>query len=312
MGSCKFWCYQPVVALAAPEHRRRSWLGILHTLAGFFFAPVFGHTLCLRAESPFHQEATNPDWRKSLRNFALKNILFKLNARFLYIGIQNRLFFKHFGISDDKLVFTPYSVDNSRFQNDAAKFIAQKDTVREEFGLPTDSFVVLFSGKFIAKKRPLDLLQAILQIKNPKIVAVFVGEGPLREDMEKFIREHKLEQRIFFTGFVNQSVIPRYYACADVFVMCSEIGETWGLSTNEAMNFSLPVVLSDQIGCADDLVEEGKNGFKYPCGNILALAEKIESLATMPEIERRDMGAASLKKIGDYSFAAIIAGLQKI
>lgn len=266
----------------------------------------------MRAESPLHQEATNPDWRKSLRNFALKNILFRLSDRFLYIGIQNRLFFKHFGVSDSKLIFTPYCVDNDRFQNDAKELLPEKNKLRADLGLPTDSFIALFSGKFIAKKRPLDLLNALSKIQNESIFAVFVGEGELRSDMENFIRENNLERRVVLTGFVNQSVIPRYYAAADIFVMCSEKGETWGLSTNEAMNFSLPIILSDRVGCADDLVAEGKNGFSYPCGDISDLAEKIEYLATIPEVKRHDMGAASLKKIGDYSFASIIAGLQKI
>lgn len=309
---CQFWHHQTDVAITAQEHHCRTRLGVLHLLAGFFFASIFGHTLCLRAESPLSQESAKPDWRKSLRNLALRNILFKLTDRFLYIGIQNRLFFKHFGVSDNKLIFTPYCVDNDRFQNDAKKLLSKKNKLRTELGLPADSFIALFSGKFIAKKRPLDLLNAVSKIQNEGVYAVFVGDGELRRDMENFIRENNLERRALLTGFVNQSVIPRYYAAADVFVMCSEKGETWGLSTNEAMNFSLPIILSDQLGCADDLVIEGKNGFKYSCGDTSDLAEKIEYLATIPEAQRHDMGVVSLKKVGAYSYSAIIAGLQKI
>jgi len=235
-----------------------------------------------------------------------------LTDRFLYIGFQNRLFFKHFGAKEENLIFTPYSVDNNRFQSEAQKLLPAKKKLRVELGLPVDSFLVLFSGKFIAKKRPFDLLQALAKIQNPKVIALFVGDGGLRQDMEDFIRKNNLEHQAVIAGFVNQSVIPHYYAAADAFIMCSEKGETWGLSTNEAMNFSLPVILSDQVGCADDLVEAGKNGFTYPCGNVSALAEKIERLATMHEVERSRMGETSLKKISEYSFSAIIAGLQKI
>ncbi len=188
----------------------------------------------------------------------------------------------------------------------------EKKKLRAELGLPVDAFIILFSGKFIAKKRPLDLLKSLSKIQNSQVAAVFVGEGELRREMENFIRENDLGRRALLTGFVNQSVIPRYYAAADVFVMCSEKGETWGLSTNEAMNFSLPVILSDQVGSSYDLVEEGENGFTFPCGDVSDLAKKIESLATMNESARRDMGATSLQKIGEYDFAAIIAGLQKI
>ncbi len=68
-------------------------------------------------------------------------------------------------------------------------------------------------------------------------------------------------ENVHLTGFINQSVIPKYYAIGDAFVMCSQEGETWGLSVNEAMNFALPIVVSDMVGCSEDLVEEGQNGY---------------------------------------------------
>jgi glycosyltransferase involved in cell wall biosynthesis len=299
------------VALAAPEHCRRARLGILHTLAGFFFAPIFGHTLCLRGDSPFIQEPAKPTFRKSLRNFLLKNVLFKLAARFLYIGVQNRLFYKHFEVADEKLIFTPFCVDNERFQAEAEKLLPEKKKLRAELGLPTDSFIVLFSGKYIAVKRPLDLLRALADLSHLNGAVVFVGEGHLRGEMENFIRANNLGERAILTGFVNQSIISQYYASADAFVLCSD-KETWGLSTNEAMNFSLPIILSDQVGSSYDLVEEGKNGFTFPCGDVSALTEKIEFLANLSEPARKEMGAVSLKKISEYSFSAIVAGLQKI
>lgn len=189
--------------------------------------------------------------------------------------------------------------------------LPKKEKLRAELGLPSNAFIVLFSGKYIAKKRPLDLLSALSKIQNERIFAVFVGEGELRSDMENFIRENNLERRVVLTGFVNQSVISLYYASADTFVLCSG-KEPWGLSTNEAMNFSLPIILSDQVGCADDLVEENKNGFTFRCGNVEDLAGKIKFLASMPESERKKMGADSLQKIAAYSYEAIITGLQKI
>src|ERR1700759_5376042 len=98
-----------------------------------------------------------------------------------------------------------------------------------------------------------------------------VLEGGLRKEMETFITKNQRRQ-VSLTGFVNQSRIPLYYAVADVFVMCSGMGETWGLSVNEAMNFETPVIVSATCGCAADLVEEGVNGWVFPTGDIPALA----------------------------------------
>lgn len=311
MGACEFRRYQSSLAFAAPKHRRHSQLGISHTLVGFFFASLFGHTVCLRADSPFIQEPVDPTFRKSLRNFLLKNVLFPIVDRLLYIGVQNRLFYKHFGVADEKLIFAPFSVDNTRFRSEAKNLLPKKEKLRAELGLPSNAFIVLFSGKYIDVKRPLDLLRALAELNHLNIAVVFVGEGHLRREMENFIRENNLGERAILTGFVNQSIISRYYASADTFVLCSG-KEAWGLSTNEAMNFNLPIILSDQVGCADDLVEESKNGFTFRCGDVEDLAGKIELLASMPESERQKMGAASLEKIAAYSYEAVIAGLQKI
>ncbi len=130
--------------------------------------------------------------------------------------------------------------------------------------------------------------------------------------MEAFILDNNLQERVILTGFINQSVISRYYAASDIFVMCSGIGETWGLAVNEAMNFSLPVIVSDLAGCSDDLVEENKNGFTYPCGDSQYLANKIGLIIAMSDAERTKLGAFSRNRIDGYSYQTIISGLQKI
>jgi glycosyltransferase involved in cell wall biosynthesis len=57
--------------------------------------------------------------------------------------------------------------------------------------------------------------------------------------------------------------------------MCSGIGETWGLSVNEIMNFEKPVLVSKICGCSVDLVEEGVNGYTFEEGNIQQLSHLI-------------------------------------
>src|SRR3990172_7079616 len=79
-------------------------------------------------------------------------------------------------------------------------------------------------------------------------------------------------------GFLNQSELPAAYAAADVFVLPSAFHETWGLVVNEAMNFDLPVVVSDKVGCGADLIEPGRNGFIVPHDDTAQLAEAIGRL----------------------------------
>ncbi len=288
-----------------------GWAYFSHWLC-CFFAWLFGHSLCIRGESPLSHESSRLGLVSNLRKFLLRYGLFRLAGRFLFIGNQNRLFYQHYGIRDNKLLFTPYSVDNERFQHDAKALLPQKKSLRRQIGLTEGAFVILFTGKFIDKKHPLDLLSAIAKIPDTQVMAVFVGEGVLRPEMEAFILDNNLQERVILTGFINQSVISRYYAASDIFVMCSGIGETWGLAVNEAMNFSLPVIVSDLAGCSDDLVEENKNGFTYPCGDSQYLANKIGLIITMSDAERTKLGAFSRNRIDGYSYQAIISGLKKI
>ena len=126
--------------------------------------------------------------------------------------------------------------------------------------------------------------------------------------MEKFIQEHNLSDDVLLTGFINQTLMPQYYLASDLYVMCSGMYETWGLSTNEALCFGLPVVLSDMVGSAYDLIDG--NGFMYPCGDYEQLAKHIHHILTLPEAEYEVMKSRSLEIVRKYSYENIIASIK--
>jgi len=95
---------------------------------------------------------------------------------------------------------------------------------------------------------------------------------------------------------------------ADVFVMCSGEGETWGLSVNEAMNFEKPVIVSKTCGSCSDLVRHGENGFAFGTGDIAGLAGYLKR--TMDdEGFRTAAGRLSGEIIRDYSIGHIVRNL---
>ena len=268
----------------------------------------YGHRVCLRAETPWNQELLKNKAITWIKHWYLR-FLFSRVSRFLYIGTQNKLFYRQLGVKETQLLFTPYAVDNQRFQ-ETDRTITITDA-RKKLGLPLDKTIVLYSGKYIAKKRPLDLLKAI-QPLPANVLVVLVGDGELRPELEKYIQEHQLQERVILTGFVNQSAIPLYYKAADLFVMCSGLGETWGLSVNEAMNFSLPVVVSETCGSSYDLVQPGINGWTFPTGDIAELTKTFQQFLSLSIEERKKMGAASRKRIDEYGYDQIIEGLQQL
>lgn len=267
--------------------------------------------LILRTESPYNQEMKNTSIIARIKRWILQKIIFPRTYAFLYIGEQNRLFYKSLKVPDHKLFFAPYSIDNNRFRNDYQRLKSQKPAIRQSFGIPDDAVVFLFSGKFIPKKRPIDLIEAYAKISNKNSFIIFMGDGELRSQMGKKIESLNLKNRVLITGFKNQTQIADYFVASDVFVLPSTIGETWGLVTNEAMNFNLPVILSNVPGSAYDLVEETKNGFIYNCGDINELADKMNWFLNNKD-QIPIMGDYSSRIIEKYSYDEYEKAITKL
>ena len=277
-------------------------------LAVLMLGKLLGHTVCLRCELPIHQEAMKYGWKQRVKQFALKHIIFPRIDFFLYIGEQNRLFYKGYGISENRLLFCPYSVDNERFQHEYSRLVTDVAAIKADIGIPHSSKVIVFSAKYIQKKRPLDLLRAFININDKSIWLIMVGEGELRSDMEKMIDAYGIKN-VILTGFVNQSKISEYYSIGNVFVMCSGIGETWGLSVNEAMNFDLPLIISDISGCAVDLVKLGANGYIFQTGNMDDLTDKLNDVLTNDTLTKNP---SSVEIVNRYSYETVAKSLRPL
>jgi glycosyltransferase involved in cell wall biosynthesis len=285
-----------------------GWAYSTHILA-IFFGRLFGHTVCLRTETPRNQELKKNKFITALKNIYLR-FLFLFVNRFLFIGKQNELFYKALSVKGSKLIFTPYAVDNKRFRH--IYETVSRQYAREKLQLPVDKKIILFSGKYISKKRPLDLITAFHQSGEQDALLVMAGDGELRDEMEIYIDQHNLKNKVLLTGFINQVEIVLYYKAADIFVMCSGQGETWGLSVNEAMNFGLPVLVSDTCGSAYDLVEDNVNGAIFETGNIQQLSSLLREYLQLPAKKEIEIKAVAFNKIDQYSYDQIISAIESI
>jgi glycosyltransferase involved in cell wall biosynthesis len=250
--------------------------------------------------------------RRALKELPTRRLLSR--AYGLYIGERNRAFFERYGTPEASLFRAPYCVDNDAWQNSAADLAPRRHELRSSFGITDDAPVLLYCGKLIPKKQPAMLVNAFAELSSKgKAWLLLVGDGALRGDLESLIADAGLE-RVILTGFLNQTEVPRAYVAADVFVLPSR-GEPWGLVVNEAMNFGLPVVVSDRVGCAPDLVHDGENGFVFPRDDGAALTLALERLVGEPALRRR-FGERSRAIVGEYSIEVcadgIVAACQEI
>ena len=267
--------------------------------------PVF-----LRGDNPSNQESLKSSFKIKIKKLILGN-LFKNISIFLYVGEENKKFFKYYGVSENKLIFCPHAIDNERFLKEAEKIKPNKNEFKKEIGLNKDQTVILFTGKLIEKKHPFDLLKAYQRAANnsSKVALVFVGDGALRPELEKYAKEHNLKN-VHFVGFKNQTELPKYYTLADIFILPSGLGETWGLVVNEAMCFGLPIIVSDLVGCGPDLVKYGENGYIFPVRDIKKLTEYLLDLIQNPQ-KRKKFGKKSFEIIQNYSYEKGIEGILK-
>jgi glycosyltransferase involved in cell wall biosynthesis len=96
------------------------------------------------------------------------------------------------------------------------------------------------------------------------------------------------------------------YVAADCLVLPSR--ETWGLVVNEAMSCARPAVVSDAVGCAPDLVRDGRSGAVFPLGDVEALSHILVALARDPA-RVQAMGECARAGLPPYSLDAAVRGL---
>ncbi len=228
---------------------------------------------------------------------------------YLAIGSANRDFYRFHHCREDRIFFVPYAVDNEFFALQAEMRTERRDELRDSFGIPHDACVFLFAGKLEEKKHPLDLLEALALLPQELRVRAHVlvaGDGPLRTACQSVAQAKALP--VSFAGFLNQSRLPDAYAAADVLVLPSDAGETWGLVVNEAMASGRPAVVSRAAGCCEDLIVEGKTGQSFDVHDRQQLAEILGGYVREPGLARRQ-GRAAADHIQAFGHGPAVDGM---
>lgn len=240
---------------------------------------------------------------------ALHGLLLRQYAGWLAIGSANREFYRFHRCPEARIFWAPYAVDNDFFAAQAAARAGKRNELRAAFGLPPEAVVFLFAGKLEDKKRPLDLLEAVARLPadlKSRVHVLVAGDGPLRGACERLAGARGWP--VSFAGFLNQSRLPDAYAAADVLVLPSDAGETWGLVVNEAMASGRPAVVSRAAGCCADLVVENETGRSFECGDVAALADVLAGYARDPAAAARH-GAAAAERVRAFGLDAAAAGI---
>jgi glycosyltransferase involved in cell wall biosynthesis len=272
-----------------------SWLAV-------FGAKLLGKKVIWRGEAVPRESQR---WSKRLLKRILLGTFFKCCDAVMYSCSGNKSYLEGFGVSPSKMFFIPCAVDNKFFAEEFQRLSPQRDEIRSSLSIEKDDFVVLFCARFTERKRPMDLIAALAALKNPRMVALFVGDGPVRKQMELAVKESNI--RAHFAGFKNQSEVGRYYCISDAATVISAHDPS-PKAMNEAMNFALPIIATDAVGTVPDLVRDGENGFVIEVGDVMQLAHRLEELEQNRMLTTL-MGNLSREMVAEWNYDKDVDGI---
>ncbi|MCB9046915.1 MAG: glycosyltransferase family 4 protein [Chitinophagales bacterium] len=243
--------------------------------------------------------------KKILRRLWLKYIYSFVDYA-LYVGANNKTYFRAHGMKERELIFVPHAIDNERFSGNAAANELKAKQWRQDLGIADDELTVVYAGKFDTVKNPSFLLEVAKVCKTPGVRFILIGNGPLEADM----KQSAIDDRVIFLDFQNQQKMPVVYRLADVFVM-SSVSETWGLGINEALVCGCKIVTNNKVGCATDLVKDEDTGIVIERGDVHAAAGYINEQIKL-KAQGRFVKNIKESLLQTYSFATIVANISSL
>ena len=187
----------------------------------------------------------------------------------------------------DKPIFNiPYYCNLSEFRRE----IPQR---------PRTPPTILFCGQMIVRKGVDLLLQAFIHVLQKGLDArlLLVGREAELPQMLETLPETTC-QKIEYAGFQPPEDLPRFFRQADIFVLPSRY-DGWGVVVNQAVGAGLPVICSDAVGAAKDLVEPNYNGLIFSAENVNGLTDSLAYYLQYPE-EIQKASIASQQKAEDW------------
>lgn len=249
-----------------------------------------GIPILFRGDSHLLDSASQgPRWW--IKQAVLRHV-FTWPTAFLVVGAANRAYYEAFGVGADRLLPCPHSIDVRRFAEPSDEFERQAAQWRQQLGIESGSRVLLFAGKLERKKRPIELMRAVQALEDRNCVLILVGNGGQEEQVHALATNNPKRFRVL--PFQNQSRMPIVYRLGDLFVLPSSYDETWGLAVNEAIACGRPVLVSNRVGCAADVVNSS-------CGRVVNSDDPdalVRSLAEMTADKEKlnDMGCAAAQR----------------
>ena len=220
-----------------------------------------------------------------------KNFLLDLIDTAFVGGINQRHYLIKLGFENEMIFEGCDIVDNKFFMQPS-----RKEDI-ENLMLPEKYF--LTSCRFIEKKNLKILIEAFssLESVHAEWSLVLAGDGPLRKELESLVLEYNLSDKVYFLGYLDYLAMKNVYAGASCFVLPSTT-EQWGLVINEALASGIPVICSENVGSAPNLLSGQHVGYVFDPLSSADLVGKMEKIIS--ELEHTDFTSVAQEVISKW------------
>lgn len=241
--------------------------------------------ICLHLHGPFR---STPQYDRVFGNLLAVSNYIREN----YISTPNSL-------PADRALTLMNGIDVNRFSKELSD--AERVEMRKVIGLGKDDFVVVFCGRIIKEKGVKQLMEAVLGIPNTQVKLLIIGASNFGNGNKGMYPQEvsdlatRLSGRIFFTGFVKNENLWKYYKLADVGVVPSLWTEPFCLVLLEMMASGLPTIATRMGGIPEIATSETTIFVENNSCIVDSIREAILNLHSLPN-KRKEMSQAAVKR----------------
>jgi len=267
------------------------------------FAAQVAPTWCRAHGIPYvllvesHDLGPRAKWRRLVKSAVVPRIV-RGAASVLVVGALARESVVGRGAAEERVRVFANTIDVDAWVDRAEDLAERRTEFRSALGAGSDDVLVLSVARLAPEKGHDQLVRAVAQARDPRLLLVLAGTGP--EDRSLTRLAQNLGVRLVLAGDLSAERVAEAYVAADAFALLSS-HEPWGVAVNEAAASALPLVLSDRVGAARDLLRDSENGYLVPAGDVDAAAAALARLAGDQAL-RREAGARSLAIVREWGY----------
>jgi len=215
-------------------------------------------------------------------------------------GIKQKEYYISLGALPDKIFIMP-NVSGLVVRDEDYE---HKKNLKEKLSIENKK-VILYVGRLVKQKGVEYLIKAFAKLREEMddIVLIIIGHGECKDELLLLSKNLDIENHIYFMGFIENVHLSSYYLLCNVCVIPSIThgqADCWGYVVNEAMHCGKPVIATDAVGAAFEMIRNNENGFIVPEKDVNALYVALKKIISNSDLEKK-MGIES-KKIIESGF----------